>query len=112
MLSEITSAPWGAITPSAIVGLVVGLILRGTLIPQSWVNKLLAEKDARLAHQDTAMAEQRATISSLVQQNAELTVSGRLSVALLQSIQAPSSNHASTTDPGSGHVAPSSIEKT
>ncbi|WP_143859925.1 hypothetical protein [Nocardia cerradoensis] len=88
--------------------LFMGIIVGGRLIPRSWVKSLLAEKDARIEYQETAMAEQRATIASLVQQNAELTVSGRLSVALLQSIQTTAtSNHTSTTDPGSGHVAPS-----
>jgi hypothetical protein len=89
---------------------VVALVVRGRLIPRSWVENLLAEKDARLEWQETALTEQRATIASLVQQNAELTVSGRLSVALLQSIQPPSTISASTTNPGSGHVAPTSVE--
>ncbi|MGW0052033.1 hypothetical protein [Nocardia nova] len=100
--------PWDTLSVEGVLLVFMGIIVGGRLIPRSWVKNLLAEKDARLAYQDAAMAEQRATIASLVQQNAELTVSGRLSVALLQSIQAPpSSNHTSSTDPGSGHAAPS-----
>lgn len=103
---EILTGPiLSALSPTATATAVVTLILRGHLIPRSWVKLLLADKDARIAYQDTAMTAKDNTIGELVKQNAEMTVSGRLSVALLQQIQPPVASHASTAGPGSGHVA-------
>lgn len=110
MLTTILDVSWPIISPVGTMAVIVALVVRGHLLPRSWVNNLLAEKDARLEYQETAMTEQRATIASLVQQNAELTVSGRLSVALLQTIQPPPTISANNTDPGSGHVAATSVE--
>lgn len=92
------------------VGLCAGftwLIVTGKLVPRSTVDRLEADKNSRIAYMETAATEQRTTINTLVEQNAELSVSGRLSVALLQSLQAPNSVHASgiAADPGSSHVA-------
>lgn len=108
MLQAILSAfPWPTITP---VGLCVGftwLIVTGKLMPRSTVDRIDGDHKARLKFQEQALSEQRGTIASLVEQNAELAASGRLSVALLQSLQV--SNHAGIGAPnvGSGHVAPS-----
>lgn len=84
------------------------VVIKGKLVPRSWVDKAAADQQSRIEFLETANSEQRATINSLVQQNAELSASGRLSVALLQTLQAGSANHAvSRIEPGSGPHVPS-----
>ncbi|MGW5519288.1 hypothetical protein [Nocardia africana] len=83
--------------------------MRGKLVPRTWVDRMDSEHQKQIQYMESALTEQRGTISSLVEQNAELAVSGRLSVALLESLQKPKTL-SSNTDPGSGHVAPSITE--
>ncbi len=100
--------PWPTATPIGLCVAFTWLIVTGRLVPKSTVKTLSAEHTARVTYLETAASEQRTTINTLVEQNAELSVSGRLSVALLQSLQVPSLNHASgIADPGSSHVASS-----
>jgi hypothetical protein len=105
----LTAFPWPTVTP---VGLCVGftwLIVTGKLLPRSTADRLAADQAKRIESMESALSDQRATITSLVEQNAELSVSGKLSVALLQSLQS-SSNHAGPAGAstfGTGHVAPS-----
>lgn len=95
-----------ALTPVALCVSFTWLVLSGKLVPRSTVDRLENDKNARINYMETAASEQRTTINTLVEQNAELSVSGRLSVALLQSLQMPAINHASgLADPGSSHVA-------
>ena len=95
-----------ALTPVALCVSFTWLIVTGKLVPKATVDRLEADKNQRITYMETAASEQRATINVLVEQNAELSVSGRLSVALLQSLQVPAINHASAlADPGSSHVA-------
>lgn len=97
----------GPITPVGMCAVVMWVVLRGLLVPRSWVDKTTADQESRIKFLETANTEQRATITSLVQQNAELSASGRLSVALLQTLQASGSNHVARVDPGSGPHVPS-----
>ncbi|WP_157116926.1 hypothetical protein [Nocardia vaccinii] len=101
--------PLAALTPVGLLATFTWMVLRGLLVPRSWVDKASADDAAEIAWLRQTNADQAVTIGSLVTQNAELTVQGRLSVALLQTLPtAPAaSNHVG--DPGSGHVP--SIEK-
>lgn len=112
MLQNVLSAlPWSTITPVGLSVSFAWVVIKGLLIPRSWVDKSAADQDSRIEFLENANTAQRATIDSLVQQNAELSASGRLSVALLQSLQALSTNHAAgSIEPGSGHVASPSID--
>jgi hypothetical protein len=102
----LNAIPWPAATPVGLCVAFTWLIITGRLVPRSTVKTLAAEQAERIAYMETTASEQRSTISTLVEQNAELSVSGRLSVALLQSLQG--TDHAgSLANPGSGHVAPS-----
>lgn len=87
----IGSLPWGTITPSTLaVSFAVAsayVIMSGKLIPHSWVERRDADHEAHIRYLEAETSEQRATIASLVQQNAELSAAGRLSVALLQALQ-------------------------
>ncbi len=98
--------PLAAVTPLSLLAAFTWLVLRGKLVPRSWVDKSDADQAAEIAWLRQTNSEQAVTIGSQANQIAELTVQGRLSVALLQSLNAPSGNHA-ITDPGSDHVAPS-----
>jgi len=92
---------YGRVPPDGVLlGGLTFLVATGRLVPRATVDRLLADPAARIAYMETESTEQRATISSLVAQNAELSASGRLSVALLQSIN----GHAAQS--GSGDVAP------
>lgn len=101
--------PLAALTPLGLLATFTWMVLGGKLVPRSWVDKAAADDAAEIAWLRQTNADQAVTIGSLVTQNAELTVQGRLSVALLQTLPpAPSlANHVG--DPGSGHVP--SIEK-
>jgi hypothetical protein len=92
------------LTPVGLCAAFTWLVVTGKLVPKSTVDRLETDKDQRISYMETAAAEQRTTINTLVAQNAELSVSGRLSVALLQSLQSPNSSHA-IADSGSSHVA-------
>ena len=107
MLQHILEALSGPITPVGLCAAVMWVVVKGRLVPRSWVDKTTADQESRIHFLETANSEQRATINSLVQQNAELSASGRLSVALLQTLQTGSSNHAVGIDPGSGPHVPS-----
>jgi hypothetical protein len=104
--SVLGGLPWGTITPSGLAVLMGGTfvwsVLSGKLIPHRWVEQRDDDHDAHVRYLEAALAEQRGTISSLTQQNAELASSGRLSVALLQTLQAPRTN--SSIDAGSANV--------
>lgn len=88
-----SALPWETITPSGLAILFAvssaWLVLSGRLIPHTWVERRDQDHDAHAHYLERALEEQRATIDSLVKQNAELTASGRLSVALLQNLQFP-----------------------
>ncbi len=103
------AVPWQTITPVGLCVTFTWLVVRGKLVPRAWVDRMDTEHRKQLEYMETTLTEQRGTISSLVEQNAELSVSGRLSVALLESLQKPKPL-SSNTDPGSGHVAPSIAE--
>lgn len=95
--------PWDAVGAGGMFVAMTWLIATGRLMPRTTVDRLLADPAARIAYMEAEATEQRATISSLVAQNAELTAAGRLSVALLQSIN-------STAQTGSGNVASTPTE--
>ncbi|NEW33851.1 hypothetical protein GV791_14950 [Nocardia cyriacigeorgica] len=95
------AVPWDIIGAAGMFAFLTYLVATGRLVPRATVDRLLADPAARIAYMETESTEQRATISSLVAQNAELSASGRLSVALLQSI-----NGHTTAQSGSGDVAP------
>lgn len=102
--------PLAAVTPLGLLATFTWLVVGGKLVPRSWVDKAAADAAAEIAFLRKANADQGGTITSLVTQNAELSVSGRLSVALLQTLPtATTTNHSVGLDPGSGHVP--SIEK-
>lgn len=95
MESILSALPWQTLTPAGMAILFAvssaWLVLSGRLIPHTWVERRDGDHEAHTHYLEKALEEQRATIDSLVRQNAELTASGRLSVALLQSLQGPQS---------------------
>lgn len=106
MLQSILSALSGPITPVGLCAAFMWVVVKGKLVPRSWVDKTSADQASEIAFLRQANSEQRATIDSLVSQNAELSASGRLSVALLQSLQS-GTNHAGSMESGSGAHVPS-----
>lgn len=111
MLQAILNALSGPITPVGLCAAFMWVVVKGKLLPRSWVDKTSADQDSRIEFLEKANSEQRATIDSLVHQNAELSASGKLTVALLQTLQAGSTNHAvGSPDPGSGPHVPSITE--
>ncbi|MEU1526346.1 hypothetical protein ABZ413_29535 [Nocardia rhamnosiphila] len=92
--------PWDIVGAAGMFAFLSWLVATGRLVPKSTVDRIVADKDARITYVELANTEQRGTISNLVAQVAELTASGRLSVALLQSI------NAANQQSESGNVAP------
>lgn len=95
------AVPWDIVGAAGMFAFLTWMVATGRLVPRATVDRLLGDSQARIAYMETESSENRATIGSLVAQNAELTASGRLSVALLQSI-----NGQAHVQSGSGDVAP------
>ncbi|TLF72933.1 hypothetical protein [Nocardia cyriacigeorgica] len=94
------TVPWDLVSAAGMFAFLTWMVATGRLVPRATVDRLLGDSQARIAYMETESTENRATIGSLVAQNAELSASGRLSVALLQSI------NGHTAQSGSGDVAP------
>lgn len=103
MSDEVLSVvPWDTIGVGGLAVLFAWLVMTGRLIPRATLERMLSERDARIAYMETANTAKLATMAALVEQNAKLSTQGELSLALLKSLQSIGSN---ANHPGSGHVA-------
>lgn len=95
--------PWDTLGVGGLATLVVWFVMTGRLVPKATVDRMREDYQERIRWMESTAANRDATTNTLVEQNAQLSAQGELSLALLKALQMPGTASGNTS--GSGHVA-------
>lgn len=87
IVDTFSELPLDVLTPAALLGLAILLILRGALVPRSQVDKQLADKDAQIAEKMIQIANKDEQIKVSLDQNSSLIRANETTMHLIESLQ-------------------------
>ena len=80
---------FGVLTPGALLGLVVLMIITGKLVPERQVNRLLADRDDRYNDVKETSDDRKVTIQELLKHNSALLKGAETTLHVVESLPRP-----------------------
>ncbi|PKV80922.1 hypothetical protein [Nocardia fluminea] len=90
-MTDLPALPWDNISSVSLALIFTWLVVTGRLVPRAIVDRLLADRDARIAYNERQFDAQQAVKYELATQNTKLLSSAELSTKLLNAIAPPTS---------------------
>lgn len=90
-VTDLPALPWDNISSVSLALIFTWLVVTGRLVPRAIVDRLLADRDARIAYNERQFDAQAAVKYELATQNTKLLSSAELSTKLLNAIAPPTS---------------------
>lgn len=86
-MDTLSELPLDVLTPAALLGLAILLILRGALVPRGQVDKQLTDKDAQIAEKMIQIANKDEQLKISLEQNSLLLKANETTLHLIESLQ-------------------------
>lgn len=85
-MENISSIPFDVLTPAALLGLAILLILRGYLIPRTQVDRLIGDRDAQIAEKNVQLANKDEQLRLSLEHNSLLLRGNETTLHLVESL--------------------------
>lgn len=85
-MDDLSSIPFDVLTPAALLGLAILLILRGYLVPKAQVERLVGDRDAQIAEKNLQLANKDEKLKVLLEHNSLLLRGNETTLHLVESL--------------------------
>lgn len=85
-MDELSSIPFDVLTPAALLGLAILLILRGYLVPRAQVDRLMGDRDAQIAEKNLQLQNKDEKLKVLLEHNSLLLRGNETTLHLVESL--------------------------